>query len=223
MYTVYLISLSRQDVQCFMAYPSKTDRETILATAMDQVAKDGPNKLAIRSVAAALGLAPNALYRYFANLAALEGALAEESRRRLLAVLKKAAGAQPPHQAIRRIAHAYVRFAREHSHIFSLTLLPPAAGVEDDEAHVQSWTFVLAHVARIYGEQRAPEAAVVLWAFLHGITDLEAARVFGERKPVSSFEFGLDMWIGAASVGVPPKSNRQRNSGYIAGQRPDRR
>lgn len=185
-----------------MAYPSKTDRETILATAMDQVAKDGVQKLAIRSVAGALGLAPNALYRYFANLAALEGSLAEESRRRLLAALQKAAGARPPHQAIRRIAHAYVRFAREHPHVFSLTLLPSSYGAEKDGAHMHSWTFVLTQVARIYGEERAPEAAVVLWAFLHGITGLEAAQVFGKRKPVSSFEFGLDLWIRAASDGV---------------------
>ena len=200
MYTVYVTSIERQAVQCScMAYPSKTDRATILATAMDQVAKDGTHKLAIRSVAAALGLAPNALYRYFANLAALQGALAEESRRHLLEVLEKAAGVKPPRQAILGIAQAYVRFAREHPHIFSLTLLPAADGAEDEGVHVKSWTFVLSHVARIYGEQRAPEAAIVLWAFLHGMTDLEAARVFGERKPVTSFEFGLEMWIRAAS------------------------
>jgi hypothetical protein len=34
---------------------------------------------------------------------------------------------------------------------------------------------------------------------INGITALEAAGVFGERKPASSFEFGLRMWIKAAS------------------------
>ena len=183
-----------------MAYPSKTDRETILAIAMDQVAREGIDKLAIRSVAAALDLAPNALYRYFTSLAALRSALAEESRRRLLAVLQKAAGKKPAEDAIRSIAKAYVRFAREQPQVFSLTLMPTSAETEGDGAHVQSWTFVLASVARLYGEPRAPKAAVALWAFLHGVTALEAARVFGERKPVSSFEFGLEMWIRAASV-----------------------
>src|SRR5271155_3613980 len=103
-----------------MPYPSKTDRQTILATAMEQVSRDGIQKLAIRSVAAALGLAPNALYRYFANLAALEAALAEESRRRLLEVLRKAAGKKPPEEAIRSIARAYLQFAREQRQVFSL-------------------------------------------------------------------------------------------------------
>lgn len=164
---------------------------------MEQVARDGVDKLAVRSLAAALGLAPNALYRYFSNLADLHAALAEESRRQLGEALQKAAGKKPPEAAIRSIAQAYVRFAREQPHLFSLTLMPPAAG-KDDAAHVQLWTFVLGHVARVYGEQRAPEAAVTLWAFLHGMTALEAAGVFGERKPLSSFEFGLRMWIAAA-------------------------
>ena len=166
---------------------------------MDQVVKGGLNKLAIRSVAATLDLAPNALYRYFANLAALEAALAEESRRRLLATLQKAAANKPAEEAIRRIAKAYVRFAREQPEVFSLTLMPTTIENGNDGTHIRSWTFVLAHVARLYGEQRAPKAAVVLWAFLHGMTILEAARVFGERKPVSSFEFGLQMWIEGAS------------------------
>jgi hypothetical protein len=32
------------------------------------------------------------------------------------------------------------------------------------------------------------------------MTVLEAAEVFGELKPAGSFEFGLQMWIGAAAV-----------------------
>jgi AcrR family transcriptional regulator len=183
-----------------MPYPSKTDRQTILATAMDQVSRDGINKLAIRSVAAVLGLTPNALYRYFANLAALETALADESRLRLLKVLQKAAGRKPAKQALRSIARAYVQFAREQPQVFSLTLMPSAGEKEGDAVHLQSWRFVLEQVARLYGEERAPEAAVTLWAFLHGMTALEAAGVFGERKPASSFEFGLRMWIKAASA-----------------------
>ncbi len=166
---------------------------------MEQVAREGVEKLAIRSVAGALGLAPTALYRYFANLAALEAALAEESRRLLLAVLQKAAGKKEPEAAIRSIARAYVRFAREQPQVFALTLMPSAAETEGEGVHVESWRFVLGHVSRLYGEQRAPEAGVALWAFLHGMTALEAAKVFGERKPLSSFEFGLRMWIDAAS------------------------
>jgi AcrR family transcriptional regulator len=166
---------------------------------MDQVVKNGIGKLAIRSVAAALDLTPNALYRYFPSLAALEAALADESRIRLLEALQKAAGKKSPEEAIRSIARAYVRFAQEQPQIFALTLMPSAADGEGEPSHLQCWRFVLGQVVRIYGEKKAPEAAVALWAFLHGMTVLEAAGVFGERKPASSFEFGLQMWISAAS------------------------
>jgi AcrR family transcriptional regulator len=166
---------------------------------MDQVVKNGIGKLAIRSVAAALDLTPNALYRYFPSLAALEAALADESRIRLLEALQKAAGKKSPEEAIRSIARAYVRFAQKQPQIFALTLMPSASDGEGEPSHLQSWRFVLGQVVRIYGEKKAPEAAVALWAFLHGMTVLEAAGVFGERKPASSFEFGLQMWISAAS------------------------
>ncbi|MFP3606714.1 TetR/AcrR family transcriptional regulator [Paraburkholderia sp. SIMBA_053] len=166
---------------------------------MDQVAKHGTGKLAIRGVAAELGLAPNALYRYFHNLAALQAALADESRSRLLAVLKEAADGKPPEAAIRGIAEAYLRFAREHPQVFSLTLRAGSDDNDHEPSHSQSWKFTSGHVARLYGDARAPEATVALWAFLHGMTALESAGVFGEIKPASGFEFGLQMWILAAS------------------------
>jgi AcrR family transcriptional regulator len=183
-----------------MPYPSKTDRQTILGVAMDQTIRHGIDKLAIRGVASELGLAPNALYRYFDSLAALQAALADESRLRLLETLENAAGRKGPQAAIRSIADAYMRFAREQPEVFSLTLRPgdPETEAAAEPAHLKSWIFTLSHVARLYGEQRAPNATVALWAFLHGMTALEAAGVFSEVKPVSSFEFGLQMWIAAS-------------------------
>jgi AcrR family transcriptional regulator len=189
-----------------MPYPSKTDRQTILTTAMEQTAREGIENLAMRSVATALHLAPNALYRYFANLSALKAALAEESRALLLNVLKKAAGAKAPEAAIRSIAQAYMKFAREKPHVFALTLMPFTTEAEENGVHLDSWRFFRDQVARIYGDKKAPEAAVALWAYLHGMTVLQAAEVFGETKPASSFEFGLRIWIGAAHV--EPKLTR---------------
>ncbi len=166
---------------------------------MDQVARDGLNGLSLRGVAAALGIAPNALYRYFADRAALEAALAEESQRRLLGALQKAAGKKSPEQALRSIARAYVRFAREQPHVFSLTLLPSTPEAGSEPAHVELWRFVQTQVSSLYGEHLAPQAAVTLWAFLHGMTALEAAGVLGQQKPTSSFDFGLRLWIEAAT------------------------
>ena len=182
-----------------MTRPTKTDRAAILAAAMKLVETEGAGKLAIRSVAATLALAPNALYHYFDNLAALQGALADESRRLLLRKMEKAAGRKGPAEAIHAIAQAYIRFAREHTEIFSLTLKPSNDDRYESAAHLRSWEFVVGQVGRLYGEERAPEAALVLWAFLHGMTVLQKAGVFGKLKPESSFKVGLQMWIGAAA------------------------
>lgn len=177
-----------------MAYPSKTDRETILSTAMNLVRSEGIERLAVRSVATALGLAPNALYRYFDSLADLKDELAEESRRQLLVVLKEAAGYQRDLGSVRRMARAYVQFARDNPYVFALTLLPSSFDGEDS-SHRQSWRFVVDQVASVYGPEHAQEAAVALWALLHGITVLESAGVLGDQKPFSGFDFGLEMWI----------------------------
>jgi len=185
-----------------MSYPSKTDREAILSTAMKLVSKDGMDHLAVRSVATALGLAPNALYRYFSSLADLKDGLSEESRRQLLGVLRKAAGDEKDVNSVRRVAHAYVQFARDHSNVFALTLLPSSSYEGEDAAHLQSWRFVVDQVASVYGNQRSQEAAVALWAFLHGITVLESARVLGAQKPSNGFEFGLEIWIQAGLAGA---------------------
>ena len=155
--------------------------------------------MAIRSVAAELELAPNAIYHYFDSLAVLQGALANESRSILLEKMKRAVGRKGPADAIKALAEAYVQFAHEQPEVFSLTLKPSQDDSGSNGAHLQSWEFVVGQVRRIYGEKQAPEAALTLWAFLHGMTELRYAGVFGKLKPASSFTFGLEMWTNAAT------------------------
>ncbi len=91
------------------------------------------------------------------------------------------------------VAKAHVRFAREQPQVMFLTLVPSTVDAGADAVHVRMWSFVLREVAGVYGEHSAPKAAVVLWAFLHGITALKASRVFGALRPVRTFEFRLRM------------------------------
>ena len=62
-------------------------------------------------------------------------------------------------------------------------------------------TFTVEQVQRIAGSGRAPEAAVALWAFLHGAVPLEAAQVLGGLKPESGLAFGFEAWLLATSEG----------------------
>ncbi|ADW71244.1 TetR/AcrR family transcriptional regulator [Granulicella tundricola] len=183
-----------------MAYPSKTDRATILAAAVEQLEEQGLRGLSLRSLAGSLELAPNALYRYFADRAALESALAGEVSRLLHAAMQRAVRKGRPEQAIHSIARAYLAFARSRPNLYELLLLPCDNAKEEADSHEKLWKFVVEHVSAITGPGHVNDASVALWAFLHGIAGLEAAKLFGDEKPVTSFDFGLAAWLAAAST-----------------------
>jgi AcrR family transcriptional regulator len=190
-----------------MPYPSKTNSKAILAVAAAQLATGGIRDLSLRNVAASLGLASNAIYRYFPDRAALEVALANEASDQLEMDLRKAANSRSPQKAIRQMASAYAAFAKNHRHLYEL-LMSHRAPEHDATPRHSLWLFTLEQVQQVTGERRAPEAAVALWAFLHGAAALEANQVFGERKPASGLRFGLDAWLLAASSTEDAASNQ---------------
>ena len=183
-----------------MARPLSTDNKSIIAAAMDLLAQNGLRGMSIRSVAGSLGLAPNAMYSYFADREQLETAVAAEVAGRLHAVLLEACAEKTSEDSIRALAKAYLRFAKEQHLIYeALVVTRPASG-EDSIAPELLWLFFVEQVDRIIGASKSQEAAVALWAFLHGIAALQSAEAFNEEKPMSSFEFGLSAWIEATKV-----------------------
>ena len=118
-----------------MVFPAKTDRARILSAAMEQLARDGMEKLSLRSLAASLDLAPNALYRYFASRSQLEAAITAEITQQVHEGLRKAAGRKAPEQAIRALVRAYIRFAHEQKHLYDVFLRPCAETQEGEAAH----------------------------------------------------------------------------------------
>ena len=150
-----------------MPYPSKTDRETILSAAVKELVHGGIRDLSLRNIAASLDLAPNAIYRYFADRRALEAALANEAARQLELALRKAADGCEPVTAIRKMSSAYIKFARNNPHLYEAMMSFHAPG-HDATSHLSLWAFTVEQVQRIAGADRAAKASVALWAFLHG-------------------------------------------------------
>ena len=181
-----------------MPYPSKTDRQTILSAAVKELVRGGIRDLSLRNIAASLDLAPNAIYRYFSDRRALEAALANEAARRLELALRKAADGREPVTAIREMSSAYIKFARDNRHLYEV-MMSLHAPRHDATSHQSLWAFTLEQVQRIAGSDRAAQASVALWAFLHGAVALEAAQVLGELKPASGIEFGFEAWLMAVS------------------------
>lgn len=183
----------------FVPYPAKTDRQTILSAAVEAVTREGIRDLSLRSLAASLHLAPNALYRYFSDRAALEAALTDEAARQLEDALRQAAQGCEPVAAVRRMAAAYLKFARENRNLYEV-MMSPHAPEHDGTCRQSLWLFTIAQVQRLTGESRGEQAAVALWALLHGVAVLEAARVFGGHQPANGLDFGLDAWLLAVSA-----------------------
>jgi AcrR family transcriptional regulator len=186
-----------------MPYPSKTDCQAILSAAVKELVHGGIRDLSLRNVAASLDLAPNAIYRYFSDRRALEAALANEAARQLELALSKAAHGCEPVTAIRQMSSAYIKFARDNPHLYEAMMSLHAPG-PDATSHLSLWTFTVEQVQRIAGSDRAAEASVALWAFLHGAVALEAAQVLGDIKPASGLEFGFEAWLMAVSTRRKP-------------------
>ena len=191
-----------------MPYPSKTDRKTILSAALKQLEHAGIRELSLRNLAASLDLAPNAIYRYFSDRSALEAALASEAARQMELALRRAADGRERVAAIREMSAAYIKFAREHRHLYDV-MMSPHVPKHDAIQHESLWAFTVEQVQRIAGSDLAAQASVALWALLHGAVALEAAEVFGERKPASGLGFGFDAWLTTVSTrGEPTEALR---------------
>ncbi len=57
--------------------------------------------------------------------------------------------------------------------------------MEEQQAtsHKELWIFVLEHATTVTGADRASEATIAFWAYLHGTAQLEAIKVFGDVNP----------------------------------------
>jgi hypothetical protein len=122
-----------------------------------------------------------------------------------------------------------VKFARDNRHLYEAMMSLHAPG-HDATSHQSLWTFTVEQVQRIAGSDRAAQASVALWAFLHGAATLEATQVLGEIKPASGLEFGFEAWLMAVSTRgepinapriKPPK--KRTNKKVTARERPMRR
>jgi len=56
----------------------------------------------------------------------------------------------------------------------------------------EMWTYVAGLAEGVVGAEVVASAAVALWAFLHGFTQLERTAILNEQKPRSGFEVGLE-------------------------------
>lgn len=178
-----------------MPYPHKINAQVILTVAREHLESHGATSLSLRALATDLQVAPNALYRYYADRGGLLAALAEQATRDLLQALQQASEDKEATEAAEAMAMAYLDFAREHPHLYTLMMSPSGVQEQMDAAlqtaHEELWDYVVRVTATLVDKKRATEAAMAYWGFLHGMIVLEQGHFYGPRKPREAIAFGL--------------------------------
>lgn len=189
-----------------MSYPRKLSQDTILEVALTVLERDGPQALSMRAVATELQVAPNALYRYYPGKAELVAALAEAGSRILLDALRAASAGQPPLQALRALAQAYLDFARSRPALYQVKMTEVRCGEQHPPSHDAIWSFVLELAAALPLHHDPRDVGTALWASLHGLVELDRLKLLEGRDPAHTLEVMLDLTVAglAASLQAGP-------------------
>ena len=178
-----------------MSYPKKISQETVLETALAFIEDHGLAELSMRTLASSLGVTPNALYRYFPSKAELELAMADEGCKLLLATLEDAAKGLSPPDAMRAVARAYIRFARCYPQLYAIKMKYNSGDQAKSGSHDAIWGFVIQLANSLPTPWDAKDLAMSLWAFLHGMVELDRANLLEGKAPEAAIEVGLDVML----------------------------
>lgn len=181
---------------------AKTDREAILKAALARLRRDGLAAVSLRALAADVGIATNALYHYFPSRSDLENALSDQAALRMHAAIERdlakraANGRLAPAGRVSTLAASYLRFAQREPHLYAAMIHGPCDDGVPAEGHTALWHLVYDAAAALHGEAEARDAAVSLWALLHGTLSLLQAGAL-RMKPEECIRFGLRAWLQA--------------------------
>jgi len=166
-------------------------KQRILRCALDELQRSGVEKFSLRAVGAAAGMTPMAVYRHYRDREALLAAAGEEA----FGAWKARVGAiklGQPLDWLRKVARAYAEFALDEPAFFdacfvlrtSVERLYPADFVAGKSP-------VISLVAQRIGEAQAEgqlgpgdalEAAMALWAQIHGLVMLHRSGRFAMKR-----------------------------------------
>src|SRR5262245_39573100 len=157
-------------------------RRALLEQAVRTIQRDGVDRLTLRGVGHDLGVSRTALYRHFADKAALVEAVAAQGFRTLRERLEEAwRSGDPGRGGFEAMASAYVRFAIDHSSHYRVMFGAPldAASCDPDlavegAAAFQTLVDALAWQQRegLVRDDDPLQLANYVWAVVHGISML---------------------------------------------------
>ena len=183
-----------------MSYPKKLSREAIVDVALAQIEAHGVEGLSMRTLAAELGVTPNALYRYFPSKDELSFALSDEAGRLLLTALQDAAQGRTMLDAVRATAQTYLHFARTRPALYAIKMSHCRSDGNEPPSHARVWDFVLSLTDGLHTPWDREDLALSLWASLHGLVELDRGDMLDGRPAAATLDVMLDVMLAGLAT-----------------------
>lgn len=181
-------------------------RQLITATARKLAEQEGWDAVTTRRLSAEIEYSQPVLYKHFSNMEGIVESVAVQGFGELADVLSAArTGTGDNHQALERVAHAFIAFAHDNPALFDAmftraTTLHFAAPDTPPEL-IAAFTELREAAAMVAGVQDADTLAEVLWAALHGLVTLDRS---GRLRPEYQAA-RVDLLVAEFSTAKPPK------------------
>jgi AcrR family transcriptional regulator len=164
-------------------------RVQIVTAARRLLEEEGPEALSMRNVAAEIGIRAPSLYEHVADKRALESAIIAAGLREQGAAFREALAADPGGDPLSVVAHAWRRWAKAHPHVYGLIYVRDLD--RSDSAVADAELAAGAPLREICGGDLV--TARVIWAFAHGMVNLELTDRFPPGTDVEAlWARGLD-------------------------------
>jgi len=165
-------------------------RAALIAAGLDLAREGGPRSVVLREATRRVGVAPNAVYRHFADLDALlaavgiaaMGELARRMREQVAAVPGNGDPGQAAIDRLGALGEAYIGFATEETGLFETAFAIPrhleyAAGTAGDGLGPMPFQLLGAALdelvaAGVLPAERRPDAEYPVWSCVHGMAVL---------------------------------------------------
>ncbi len=140
--------------------------------------REGWDAVTTRRLSTEIEYSQPVLYKHFGSMEEIVGAVALEGFGELAKALSAARGGDgsPPHEALGRVAHAYIGFASENPALYEAMFIRPTrlrfAAADTPAPLSAAFAELRQTVAPVARGRDVDTLTEVLWAALHGLTTL---------------------------------------------------
>lgn len=156
----------------------------IVAAAIAEARRSGPQGVQVRALAKTVGVSPAAVYRHVPSIEALLAEVAQAAREQLAVHLADRRDRAPAHRTrkaqarerFRAVGQGYVDFALAEPHLFDTAFTPISVDTSRPD-NPSAWQVLTEGVqelvaAGLVTESGADKAALIAWSGVHGIASI---------------------------------------------------